>query len=390
MVEQACTVCCGDSGGHPGLRLLEDLHLISSAGSRDQHFGAFLYSNACVVAGLRAAARLAGKLGHDESQERWTAFSDRIWNQGILPTISTSRDASPGLTDPETGRFLSGRRVSKLRGLWTDKPEFLVEHSSTLDITALSLVVPLGLLPASDPRLLRTAEAILRAHDAQRGDANVLCSTVYEPAGSTSSGAGNDAHDVSSQATFWMVRFLAELGRETGQARHWNRALALFDGIVSRISHLGLSLRTFARGAEGGRQAAEPGGAAANLHSKLIDTMLDLAGLDYDAVDLRLSLRPALIGQWTQTGIKQSLRCGDVWYLLERPIGTRLYRLHLKTNLKHPTVLDVNLTCPGLSEPGPWQPSAPSPEPSFDPRNGRLCWSIALPAGAAEWIWTWG
>ena len=25
MIEQACKVCCGDSGGHPGLRLLEDL-----------------------------------------------------------------------------------------------------------------------------------------------------------------------------------------------------------------------------------------------------------------------------------------------------------------------------------------------------------------------------
>ena len=59
MVEQAAKVCCGDSGGHPGLRMLEDLNLISSAGSGDQLFGAFLYSNACVVAGLRAAARLA-------------------------------------------------------------------------------------------------------------------------------------------------------------------------------------------------------------------------------------------------------------------------------------------------------------------------------------------
>ena len=191
-----------------------------------------------------------------------------------------------------------------------------------------------------------------------------------------------------------MARFLTEAGRETGHARHWTRALALFDGIVSRISHLGLSLRSFARGQESGRQTTDPGGAASNLHAKLIDTMLDLAGLDYDAVDGRLSLRPALIGQWTQTGIKQSLACGDVWYLLERPIGTRLYRLHLKTNLKHAAVLDVSLTCPGLSELGPWESSAaalgPAPEPSFDPRNGQVRFSVALPANSAEWIWTWG
>jgi glucoamylase len=390
MIEQACKVCCGDSGGHPGLRLIEDLNLISSAGSRDQHFGAFLYSNACVVAGLRSCARLAKKLGHDEPMARWNAFADRIWNQGILPTIATSRDSGPGLTDPQTGRFLSARRVSKLRGIWTDNPDLLFEHPATLDISALSLAVPFGLLPAADPRLVRTAEAILRAHEAQKGDPNVLSQSIYEPPGSNSSGAGTDSHDVSSQATFWMARFLAQVGRETGQVRYWTRSLALFDGIISRISHLGLSLRSFSRGMESGRRTTDPGGAASNLHAKLIDTMLDLAGLDYDAVDARLSLRPALIGQWTQTGIKQTFACGEVWYLLERPIGSRLYRLHLKTNLKRPAALDVELTCPGLSELGPWESSAPCPQPSFDPKNGQLRFSIALPAGAAEWIWTWG
>ena len=63
MVEQAAKVCCGMPSGHPGLRMLEDLNLISSAGSGDQLFGAFLYSNAAAVAGLRAAARLAARAG---------------------------------------------------------------------------------------------------------------------------------------------------------------------------------------------------------------------------------------------------------------------------------------------------------------------------------------
>ena len=82
----------------PVCKMLEDLNLISSAGSRDQLFGAFLYSNACVVAGLRAAARLAADLGHTELKERWNAFADRIWNQGILPAVATSRDKSAGLS----------------------------------------------------------------------------------------------------------------------------------------------------------------------------------------------------------------------------------------------------------------------------------------------------
>ena len=62
MVERAAAVCGGDSG-HPGLRWLDDLSLVSSAGIWDSRFGAFLYSNACVVAGLRSAARLAKAVG---------------------------------------------------------------------------------------------------------------------------------------------------------------------------------------------------------------------------------------------------------------------------------------------------------------------------------------
>ena len=35
MIEQAALVCEGESGGHPGLMMVEDLNLISSAGSGD-------------------------------------------------------------------------------------------------------------------------------------------------------------------------------------------------------------------------------------------------------------------------------------------------------------------------------------------------------------------
>ncbi len=60
MIEQAAVVCCGDSGGHPGLRMLDDLNLISSAGSGDQFFGAFLYSN-CMRGGRPASRRAPGE-----------------------------------------------------------------------------------------------------------------------------------------------------------------------------------------------------------------------------------------------------------------------------------------------------------------------------------------
>ena len=91
----------------------------------------------------------------------------------------------------------------------------------------------------------------------------------------------------------------------------------------------------------------------------LIDTVLDLAGLDYDAVEHRLILRPVLPGPWPQTGIKQSFPCGDVSYRLERPIGGKVYHLNLKAQLKHPVTLEVELTCPDLAGAGTLASLAP-------------------------------
>jgi glucoamylase len=390
MVEQAAMVCCGDSGGHPGLRMLDDLNLISSAGAGDQLFGAFLYSNASVVAGLRAAARLATERGLSQNAEKWNAHADRIWNEGILRVIASSRPDSPGMIDPESGRFLQARRISTIRGLWSDNPEFLIESSSSLDVSIVAMVVPFGLLPASDPRILRTAEGIMRVNSASNRDPNVLIRDSYNPQPTSWSGSTSDLHDVSSLATLWMARYYIQLGRETGHAQHWTRALGMLDGIVNRISQLGLMLRAQIRGADPGRPAGSAGGAARKLYAMLIDTMLDLAGVDYDAPSATLLLRPVLLGQWAHTGIKQSFVCGDVSYRLERAIGTKVYHLALKVNLNRPVDLSIDLTCPGLSELGPWQASPQTPEPTFTARIGRIEWSAQLPAGESAWSWTWG
>ena len=149
MIEQAAAVCAGHSG-HPGLRWIEDLHLISSAGIWDHRFGAFLYSNACVVAGLRAAARLAAA-ARPERAGRALGGAGRPDLGGGHPRRVRRRPSEPGLIDPEHGRFLDARRLSTLRGLWTDRPELLIDRSTALDISMLGPVVPFGLLPASDP-----------------------------------------------------------------------------------------------------------------------------------------------------------------------------------------------------------------------------------------------
>ena len=390
MIEQSAAVCSGNSG-HPGMRLLEDLSLVSSAGIWDQRFGAFLYSNAAVVAGLRAAARLAQVLQKAEAGAHWSALADRIWETGILQEVSSKEGGGPGLVDPETGRFLEARRLSTLRCLWSDRPELLIDRSMALDISLLGLVVPFGLLPANDPRVVRSSEALLR-RNVLSNDPNVLVRWSLEPARMGRSVAPSESHsqEISSLATLWMARYLIRLGRESGQSRHWNRALAMLDGILGRLSPLGLVLRAPNRGAGQPFQTFGSGSGSWGLHSMLIETMLDFAGLDYDAIDRRLVLDPVLPSSWPHTGLSQTLPCGEVSYRLERPIGGTVHQLSLRVRLNHPIALQAAVTCPGLAELGPWKSAPALPPPSFDTRASRLTWSAALPAGESTWSWTWG
>ncbi len=390
MVEQAAQVCAGDSGGHPGLSFDETLNLVSSAGLGDQLYGGFLYSNAVVVAGLRAASRLAERLAYAESADRWNALADRIWFEGVMKEVATEREGSPGLIDPETGRFLSGRRLSMLRGLWTSDPDYVADRSSNIEVSALTLSCPFGLLPAVDPLLVKTSEAIYRANETRSADKNLLARTSYPSPSTPRKGHLGEHHEISSLATFAMIRYLLQLGRESGQGRHWLRAVAMIDALLGRLGPLGLTLRAGGRIGEPVAIASSPGGTAWGIHAMLIETMLDLAGLGYDAVDDRLTLSPTLPISWANTGSSSKFACGEVSYRLDRPIGGAVHHLPLAVKLLRPVSLDVAIPCPGLVELGPWKSHPPSPSPEFDPTTSRLNWTVPLPKGESRWSFTWG
>ncbi|WP_165222201.1 glycosyl hydrolase [Aquisphaera insulae] len=390
MIEQAVEVCQGNSGGHPGLYMDDSMQLVSSAGMGDQIFGCFLFSNAAVVAGLRSAAALAVLLGREEVSRSWNAAADRIWYEGIDRAPSASRSESPGLIDPETGRFFSGRKLSTLRDLWTRHPDFLLDRSDKLDVGVLALAVPFGMLPASDARLRRTFQAIEQANLSSGNDRDVLARFTYERSLIHRQSPTSEAQEVSSLATLWVVRYLIQLGRETGQAAHWQRAVQMLDAILSRLCSLGLALRPGGRGAESARVVANPGGTAWRLHAMLINATLDLAGLDYDAVDRRFTLRPVLPTAWPHTGITQRFECGRLSYRLERPLGSKAYRLWIESDLKVPVQLRVEMTCPELTELGPWRALPSKEEPKFHRETSRFSWNERLPFGRSERVYTWG
>jgi glucoamylase len=389
IVERAAGVCVGTSG-HPGLRWIDEISLISSAGIWDSQFGAFLYSNAAVVAGLRASSRLARLLDREELARAWDERATRIWEVGIL-SESAADGEGPGLVDHATGRFLEARRLSTLRGWWTDRADRLVGRSTATDVSMLGLVVPFGLLPASDPRVRATAEALF-LQNAIAGDANFFARSSPESTHASGRRVAGESqpHDLSSLATLWMARYLIQLGRETGEGRIWNLALTILDALLSRLGPLGLSLRPTPRGGEPGRPGIGSTSGVWGLQSMLIETMLDLAGLDYDVPDRRIALDPMLPGAWAHIGLTHKYPCGEVAYRLERPIGGTVHRLTFQARLDHPAGLDIGVTCPGLVHLGPWQAHPETPAPRHNPAPGRLEWSIELPAGDSSWAWTWG
>ena len=391
MIERAASVASGGSG-HPGLSYLDDLRLVSSAGIWDNRFGAFLYSNACVVAGLRAASTLAHRLDKPEQAERWRTLAEEVWLTGILSSSAANHPEDPGLVDAESGRFLDCRRLSTLRSLWTTDKALLIERSKLLDVSMLGLVVPYRLLPASDPRVVASAEAVFRG-SVMNGDPNVLARSLVDPSrpDREATPGESSSQDVSSLATLWMARYLIELGRETGAVRHWNRALAMLDAILSRLLPLGLSLRVASRPSDQTlRGASATSSGVWRLHAMLIETLLDFAGLEYDAVDRVLTLDPVLPGPWPHTGQSQSFSCGHVAYRLERPLGGTVHHLSLKVELRQEVIFKVGITCPGLTSPGLWQSVPNLPAPAFSPKTGRLTWTQTIPAGESNWNWTWG
>ncbi len=387
-VEQAAAVC-GGASGHPGLQYLAPLALVSSAGLWDNRYGAFTYSNACVVAGLRAACRLARLVDRTEEVDRWQALADRIWELGILGEAKPE-DPGPGLFDPEHGRFLDARRLSTIRGLWSDDPKFLMDRSAAFDISLLALSVPFGLLPASDPRMVQTARAIQRANRLNN-DAHALICWKAEPSHPEAELVPSESlqQDVSSLASLWMARYLLQLGRETGDGSHWTQALALLDEILSRLGPLGLVL--------GGRSSSPGVGPAPHpepvvsaLHAMLIETLLDLAGLDYDASKRLLLLEPILPKEWPKIGLTQPFLCGEVQYELLRSGGGSDHWLSVTARLDVPVTLQVALTCPTIESLGEWRSNPEAPPPKFDRLTRRLDWIVDLPVGESRFDWRWG
>jgi hypothetical protein len=166
--------------------------------------------------------------------------------------------------------------------------------------------------------------------------------------------------------------------------------VSLLDEVLARLCPLGLALRTLSRRADdlGNRSDAAPG--LWGFHAMLIETLLDFAGLDYDASTRVIELLPILPPSWPKVGMSGNFDCGAARYELSRSVANGSHVLRFGAELKQAVTLRIDITCPGLTTLGQWNTRPQGPEPDFDRATGRLRWSLELNAGTTEAEWSWG
>ncbi len=103
--------------------------------------GVFAYSVATVYAGLKAAANLSRILGHFNHYRRYASASKKI-QKSILEHFY----------DAESGRFL--------KAIYVDKKTGEIKKDYTVDASIHALWM-MGVLPADDPKIVKTNEVIL-------------------------------------------------------------------------------------------------------------------------------------------------------------------------------------------------------------------------------------
>ena len=115
-----------------------------------------------------------------------------------------------------------------------------------------------------------------------------------------------------------------------------------------------------------------------------------LAGMEYDAPDRRLTIRPVLPPDWPRVGITHTLPCGQLTYVLEHRPGGAGYRLALCGRLQTSVRVRFRITCPGLPALREWNARPACPSPEFDSARARLEWTTELTPGNLDCEWSWG
>ncbi len=131
----------------------------------EERDGEHTYSAAAVCGGLRAAAQMADRLGFDGLAREWkqaaetvrSAVLKRLWNEkrnAFFRGLKRAVDARAAREAEAKGRRVIRERDGKGYVVWR------LWEDDVIDASLLGVSLPFELIPADDPRMVATSEAV--------------------------------------------------------------------------------------------------------------------------------------------------------------------------------------------------------------------------------------
>jgi len=307
-------------------------HLFFSNNIWEDTYGEFLYTNANIVAGLRAAANIATIEGNSTLATNWNNQANDIWNNGISGTITGSSPiTTPGMYDSDVGRYVFARNIRKTQ---TDGPALIMNPISA-DVSQLGPVWPFNITSANDSRMIATANEV----QAGLGDTAEVGSTGgiaryrhnqnsrYSPSGNPDYSPFNDTYFDGGPwtvATVWLAEYDLQLAQlNTGKTKV-DAGKQYLDNVIGWMGplYIGSEQVDHLAGLQSDgtwlKQAAWPNLWESN--ASIADTLMMFLDYNWNATTNTLVMKPKIPTAWAAVG-------GNVTLL---PNGSSSQKVYLK------------------------------------------------------------
>ncbi len=384
MVKEAALVSSQNSS-HAGLDYSESMHLMFSYNIWEDQWGMFLYSNAGVVAGLDAAATLAGLEGQTADQTTFAGRRDDIKNTGILSSVASSNTTNPGLYSSDYARFYMTKDLKKW---YTDASA--IWNAITTDISMLGVVVPFGVLPADDSRVVNTVNELEPAltDTAELGQATGGVTRYRQDQtsryGSTYSAYGDTYYDGGPWmvATTWLSQYYLERANTTTGSTHANTAKAYMDWIISYLGNVGIGAEQIdeTKGPDQfAHQAAWGNGWESN--SSIVDNLLAFVDYTYSASGNQFTAWPKIPTAWSFIGANVKLKDGKLNLKVTEVSSTQT-----KVELTNNTASNLSLEIYAQTDATPSTVTGTTLSWTYNSTNGRVKLYGTLNTGVSQTI----
>ena len=322
MVREAGLACSQDNP-HPGVDYNEDRKLMFSQSIWEDKWAMFLYSNACVWAGLEDAALVMEKVGDNENRDLFNARRENI-AMGL-----------EGLYNTSTERYDQAFGTKKYYN-----QSVIVERDISADISMLGIVTPFGFKAPNDEKVLRTVEELREAltdinetENAYGGLCRYRESQVsrygiqYENLGDVYYNGGP-----WTLATLWMSEYYLENAETKIGKGDIDNAKTYLDYVVGYLGNLGLGSEQIDETKDNTEFALET--AWPNVwesNGKIVDLLIGFVDYQYNAVENTLEISPKLPSEWSYLGSNIKLKDGR-FYIKENVVSDNQIRVNLANN----------------------------------------------------------